>query len=80
MNMTESDLAYLKTRVDKLVSIETTTGEHLIAKVISVFDGEDNPDLFYELVSTSTPDSYIGNQNGGYSLPLGEIISVKAPQ
>jgi hypothetical protein len=80
MNMTESDLAYLKSRVDKLVSIETTTGEHLIAKVISVFDGEDNADLFYELVSTSTPDSYVGNQNGGYSLPLSEITSVKAPQ
>ena len=78
--MTESDLAYLKSRVDKLVSIETTTGEHLIAKVISVFDGEDNADLFYELVSTSTPDAYIGNQNCGYSLPLSEIISVKAPQ
>ena len=43
--MTESDLAYLKSRVDKLVSIETTTGEHLIAKVISVFDGEDNADF-----------------------------------
>jgi hypothetical protein len=80
MNMTESDLAYLKSRVDKLVSIETTTGEHLIAKVISVFDGEDNADLFYEVVSTSTPDAYSGNQNSGYSLPLSEIISVKAPQ
>jgi hypothetical protein len=79
--MTESDLAYLKSRVDKLVSIETTDGEHLIAKVISVFDGEDNADLFYELVSTSTPDAYSGNdQIGRYSLLPSEIISVKAPQ
>lgn len=79
--MTESDLAYLKSRVDKLVSIETTTGEHLIAKVISVFYGEDSPDLFYKLVSTSTPHAYSENKNvGGYSLPLSEIISVKAPQ
>ena len=79
--MTESDLAYLKSRVDKLVSIETTTGEHLIAKVISVFDGEDNADLFYEVVSTSTPDAYIRDDSiGGYSLPLSAITSAKAPQ
>jgi len=67
--------------VNELVSIETTDGEHLIAKVISVFDGEYNADLFYELVSTSTPDAYSGNdQIGGYSLLRSEIISVKASQ
>jgi hypothetical protein len=78
--VTESDLAYLKSRVDQLVSIETASGEHLTAKVISVFDGEDSADLFYEVASTSTPDAYSGNQNvGGYSLPLSEIISVKVP-
>lgn len=75
--MTESELAYLKSCVDKLVSIETTTGERLIAKVIWVFDGEDNADLFYEVVSTSNPNAYSGNQAGGCSLPLKEIIAVK---
>jgi hypothetical protein len=76
--MTESDLAYLKSRVDQLVGIETTDGEHLIAKIISVFDREDNPDLFYELVSTTNPATYGGKTGGFYSLPLNEINTVKA--
>ena len=76
--MTEADLARLKSSVDKLVEIETAEGERLTAKVIWVFDGEDNAEVFYELVSTSKPESHIKQlQAGGYALSLNEIVSVK---
>jgi hypothetical protein len=76
--MTEADLACLKSRIDQTVEIQTVSGEQLIARVIWVFDGEDNPDLFYDLVSTSNPESYPRlSEACGYALPLKEIVSVK---
>jgi hypothetical protein len=76
--MTEADLTCLKSNVDKLVEIETINGERLTAKVISVFDGEDNADVFYHLILSSKPELYTRQSEAcGYSLPLDEIISVK---
>lgn len=72
--MTESDLECLKSHVDQHVEIETRNGEHLLIKVISVFDGEAEPDVFFDVVvpgSATTPAS-------GCSLPLKEIVSVRA--
>jgi hypothetical protein len=79
--MTETDLACLKSNVDKLVEIETVRGERLTAKVICVFDGEDNADVFYKMIPTSTPEFYSRHLGaGGYSLLLSEIVSVKPAQ
>jgi len=78
--VTESDLACLKSNIGKFVEIETTDGVRHLVKVLSVFDGEDDPDVFYELVFTSHPYLYprMADKSIGYSLPLANIVSVKA--
>jgi hypothetical protein len=78
----EADLVYLKSSIGKVVEVETADGERLLAKVVSVFDHEDDPDVFYELISTSRPDLYprIAEKSIGYSLPLGNILSVRAAE
>jgi hypothetical protein len=77
--MTETDLRVLKLCMDKLVLIETVDGEQMTAKVISVFDEESDADMFYELISSSKPDLYPRKEQVcGYSLPLKDIVSVRA--
>ena len=76
--MTDADLTCLKSNIDKLVEIDTIDGEHFIAKVISVFDAEENPDMFYDLISTNKPERYVRREeNVGYSIPLAQIASAK---
>jgi len=72
--MTEADIQCLKENVDKAVAIETTYGECLIAKIIFVFDQEDQPDVFYDLVSTNKPGF---KQGASYALRFEDIVSVK---
>jgi hypothetical protein len=51
----------------------------MTAKVISVFDEESDADMFYELISSSKPDLYPRKEQVcGYSLPLKDIVSVRA--
>jgi hypothetical protein len=71
--VTESDLECLKSHIDQQVEIDTRSGEHLLIKVISVFDGEADPDVFFDVVA---PASAI-RPEAGCSLPLEEIVSVK---
>jgi len=76
--MTEADLRCLKSNIDRPVEMETSSGECLTAKILWVFDEEDNPEVFYELIHSSAPDSYARHPAaGGFSLPLTEIVSVK---
>jgi hypothetical protein len=76
--VTDTELLLLKSSIDKRVQIETSDGERMIAKVISVFDEESDGDIFYELVSTSQPDLYARKERvGGYSLLLKDIVSVR---
>jgi hypothetical protein len=63
--LTEPDLQLLKSSIDKQAVIATLEGEELIAKIISVFDEESDPDIFYELVSTSHPHRYPRNEKVG---------------
>ena len=74
--MREADLECLKSHIDQHVEIVTRSGERLLIKVISVFDGESDPDVFFWDVTggPAKPDS---EQPQGQSLPLAEIISVK---
>jgi len=77
--VTEADLICLKSNVNKLVEIETTDGEHLVGRVITVFDSEEDPDVWYDLISTSKPERYVRREeNVGYSILLAQIASVKA--
>jgi len=77
--MTVSDLEYLKASVGRIVEVEIRTGEHLVIKVISVFDQESEPDVFYWDVS-SNPRMHDSEHSKGFSLPLKEIASVKRPE
>jgi len=75
--MTEADLERLKSNVGQLVEIETKDGECLLIKAISVFDKESDPDVFFWDV-TSDPTKPDSEQTQGHSLPLDDIVSVKA--
>jgi hypothetical protein len=73
--MTQSDIEFLKTNIDKIVEIETCKGERLLIKVISVFDQESDPDIFFWDV-TSDPLKPTSEQTKGYGLLLEEIFLV----
>jgi hypothetical protein len=74
--MTEKDLETLRAAKGNVVEIETKDGEHLLIKVISLFDQESDPDVFFWDV-TSAPNGPDAEQGQGYSLPLSEIVSVR---
>jgi hypothetical protein len=74
--MTQSDLECLKSNIDQVVEIETQNGDQLLIKVISVFDREPDPDVFFWDV-TSDPLKKDSEQSQGYGLPLREIVSVR---
>jgi hypothetical protein len=73
--VTESDLVFLKSHVDQQVEIDTRSGEHLRIKVISVFDGESDPDVFFDVIAVGSERAE--GSGSGCSLPLNEIISVR---
>ena len=75
--MTESEIQFLKENIDKLIEIETTDGERLIAKVVSVTHSQeyDEHDVQYEMISTNMPEAY--SNGSDYILDFDNIISVK---
>ena len=77
--MTDSEIQCLKASVDKLVELETTDGELIVAKVLNVFDDEDDEhELFYEVVSSSAPHFYADSQaSRTFAMDFEYIFSVK---
>lgn len=78
--MTECEIRCLKNNIDKIVKIETTDGEQLIARVLFVTQSEeyDEHELLYEVVSSSMPESYAHLKDaGGYVLDFDKILSVR---
>ncbi len=78
--MTESDIQLLKDNIDKLVEIETTAGERLIAKVLFVTHDEeyDEHELLYQVVSSDRLESYFQHkESGGFVLDFDNILSAK---
>jgi len=75
--MTESEIQCLKDSIGRLVEIETTFGERLVARVAFVMhsDEYDEHDVQYQLVSTNKPEAYA--KAGDYVLDFDEIVSVK---
>ena len=77
--MIASEIECLKANVDKLVELETTDGELIIAKVLNVFDAEDEHELFFEVVSSSAPHLYARSQaSRTFAMDFEYIFSVKA--
>ena len=78
--MIDSEIQCLKDNVGKLVEIETTVGEWLIAKVLCVEHDEeyDEHNLLYEMVASTKPEFYGRHADaGGFALDFDKIVSVK---
>lgn len=78
--MADSEIQCLKDNIDKIVEIETTSGELLIAMVLFVTHSEeyDEHELTYEMVRTNMPEFYVANKgSGGFVLNLCDIISAR---
>jgi len=78
--MTKSEIQCLKDNIDKLVEIETTDGERLIAKVFLVTHDEeyDEHDLLYQVVSSNMLEPYLRRETaGGYVLDFDKIVLVR---
>lgn len=74
--MTHSDIEFLKANIDRVVEIETREGEHFLTKVISVFNREPDPDLFYWDV-TANPHMQDSEHSHGGRIQLDAIVAVK---
>lgn len=77
--MTDAELTFLKSQIDKVVALETIQGGHLLAKVLFVFEGEDTPDVFYLEVEPGPDGTYIPKGTNGYSTLLADILTVQPP-
>jgi len=75
--MTDDDLAFLKTKIDQVVVLETTRGERLLAQILFVFDEGETPDLFCLEVEPGPEGEWI--QKGSHSLLLFDILTVQPP-
>ena len=76
--MTDAELEFLKENVDRHVEIDTKGGEHLRVKVLFVFDQESDPDVFFDVIPLENDTTPGGKPTGGYSLPLADILAVRA--
>jgi hypothetical protein len=77
--MTEAELVFLKSQIDKVVVLETVQGDHFLAQVLFVFDEEDTPDVFFNEVELGPDGTYIENRGNGYSVLLSDILTVQPP-
>jgi len=74
--MNQTDIQCLKTHIDRVVEIETLNGKRLLVNVISVFDKESDPDVFFHDVSADPEQKNFAN-TPGFALSLNEIVSVR---
>ena len=44
--MTDTERAALQSQIDQVVVLETVQGDHLLVKILFVFDEGETPDLF----------------------------------
>ena len=72
--MTPSDLQLLKASIDSVVELAFTDGTRQVARVISVFDEESDPDVFYTAIT------FDGKVAGDFGVQLSEIASVTTVQ
>ena len=74
--MTDSDLTLLKNSIDRVVDLEFSDGERILAQLLFVFDGEDTPDVFYFKVEPGPDGTFVTQGSGGYSVLLADIAAV----
>lgn len=77
--MTQGEREFLKTQIDEVVLLETTSGRRMLAQILIVFDEGDTPDLFC-LEVEPTQSGYVQKGTTGHSILLSEIASVHRPR
>ena len=77
--MTDTERAALQSQIDQVVVLETIQGDHLLVKILFVFDEGDTPDLFCVEVEPTPSGDYIEKGTTGHSILLSDISSVKPP-
>lgn len=76
--MTDSELTFLKSQIDRVVLIETTEGEPHLAQILVVFDEGDTPDVFYLKVPMGPDGDYVPLEgNAGCSVLLSDVVAVR---
>jgi len=73
--MTEADLPFLKSHIDKPVILETTQGDRLLARVLFIFDEGDTPDLFCLPLELGPDRTYVQKSPNGLSILLADITA-----
>jgi hypothetical protein len=75
--MNSVDLALLKASVDTVVEVDTRAGESLTVRIISVFDEEDSPDFFYELIAVKDASTPIDKLRPLQAIQLSDVVAVR---
>jgi hypothetical protein len=78
--MTETELNLLKTSIDHVVEIETTSGDRHFAQILFVFDEGETPDVFYLKVVADRDGEFVAQGITGHSVLLSEIAAVRPLQ
>jgi hypothetical protein len=73
--MTEADLIFLKSQIDKPVVLETIHGDRFIAQVLFIFDEGDTPDLFCLQLELGPDRAYVQKSPNGLSILLADITA-----
>ena len=77
--MTDTEREFLKSQIDKVVVLETTQGDRLLAQILFVFDEGETPDLFCLEVEPIPDGTYVQKGTAGHSILLSDIITVQPP-
>ncbi len=77
MQIDSADLALLKASIGGVVEVDTRAGESLTMRIISVFDEEDSPDFFYELIAVKNSSIPINESRVLQAFSLSEVAAVR---
>ena len=76
--MTAEHLVLLNASIDQIVELETLDGTRFLATPLFVYEGEDNPDVFFLPVERD-PGGSLKTAETGQSILLEDILAVRAP-
>lgn len=76
--MTPEHQALLNASIDQVVEIETLDGTRFLATPLFVYEGEDNPDVFF-LPVERLADGTLKPAEAGQSILLEDIEAVRLP-
>ncbi|SFS08824.1 hypothetical protein SAMN05421771_1542 [Granulicella pectinivorans] len=76
--MTPEHQALLNASIDQVIEIEALDGTRFLATPLFVYEGEDNPDVFF-LPVERLPDGTLKTAEAGQSILLEDIQAVRKP-